>query len=468
MTNYAGPLYELSFAASDEVLPEVDEWLRDVLRNACQLDDMDTARMIESQKNDAGHTVRTCQFQARDDNALDVLIDGFFSDVDAEAAEKFGEQVTLESRALRADQATDLPPNESPVCLNCGTRLKGQYCGRCGQRSRSRLISIWQLLQEAFGDLLELDSRLWRTLVPLLRRPGQLTKDYLEGRRARYMPPFRTYLVLSVMFFVVAFFDPREDLSIFFEPEPEPTPEEIAQSEAAAKVVAANLEDHRQAALEKIDELHNSGDISDEIIAEIVDDDDEFNIRIGENADVSGFFDDCDSANVQDEDDLPEWLRKRFSHERIKIICERNKARGVKNFSEAILENIPIALIVLLPVMAMILKLLYPLSRRYFVEHLLFFVHFHAFFFLILMLQVLFARAAGLLGPKDGAVDSISTLILVMTSFYIPVYLYKAMRRVYGQGHLITILKYLMLSTAYLTGAILTMLIVLFAAVISA
>ena len=56
----------------------------------------------------------------------------------------------------------------------------------------------------------------------------------------------------------------------------------------------------------------------------------------------------------------------------------------------------------------------------------------------------------------------------MMTSFYIPVYLYKAMRRVYGQGHLITILKYLMLSTAYLTGAILTMLIVLFAAVISA
>lgn len=426
MTNFAGPLYELSIVASDEVLPEVDEWLRDVLRNACQLDDMDTARMIESQRNDAGHTVRTCQFQARDDNALDALIDGFFSDVDSEAAEKFGEQVTLESRALRADQVTDLPPNESPVCLNCGTRLKGQYCGHCGQRSRSRLISIWQLLREAFGDLLELDSRLWRTLVPLLRRPGQLTKDYLEGRRARYMPPFRTYLVLSVIFFVVAFFDPREDLSIFFDPDPAPTPEEIAQAQEVAKVVAA------------------------------------------ENADGSGFFDDCDSADVQGEDDLPEWLKKRFSHERIKIICERNKARGVENFSEAILDNIPIALIVLLPVMAMVLKILYPLSRRYFVEHLLFFVHFHAFFFLILMLQVLFARTAGLLGPEDGAIDSISTLILVMTSLYIPVYLYKAMRRVYGQGHLITILKYLMLSTAYLTGAIVTMLIVLITAVISA
>ena len=108
-------------------------------------------------------------------------LDGYFSDIDAEAADKFGERVIIQSRALRADHAHELPPNESPVCLNCGTRLRGQYCGICGQRSRSRLISIWQLLKEAFGDLLELDSRLWKTLLPLLIRPGQLTRDYLEG-----------------------------------------------------------------------------------------------------------------------------------------------------------------------------------------------------------------------------------------------------------------------------------------------
>ena len=58
------------------------------------------------------------------------------------------------------------------------------------------------------------------------------------------------------------------------------------------------------------------------------------------------------------------------------------------------LDNMPVALIVLLPVMALVLKALYPLSRRYFVEHLLFFVHFHSFFFLILTLQILFSRLA--------------------------------------------------------------------------
>ncbi|NIL93612.1 MAG: DUF3667 domain-containing protein, partial [Woeseiaceae bacterium] len=107
----------------------------------------------------------------------------------------------------------------SPDCLNCGAYMRGQYCAVCGQRARGRLISLWELITDAFGDLFELDSRLWQTLIPLLVRPGRLTHDYLQGRRARYMPPFRMYLVLSLLFFVVAFFDPREDLGLLFEPD---------------------------------------------------------------------------------------------------------------------------------------------------------------------------------------------------------------------------------------------------------
>jgi hypothetical protein len=87
------------------------------------------------------------------------------------------------------------------------------------QRARSRLISIWELVRDAFGDLFELDSRLWKTLVPLMISPGKLTHDYLQGRRARYMPPFRMYLVLSLLFFLVAFFDPRETFGLFYDPQ---------------------------------------------------------------------------------------------------------------------------------------------------------------------------------------------------------------------------------------------------------
>ena len=128
-----------------------------------------------------------------------------------------------------SEPAAQLP--DHPDCLNCGAELRGQYCAVCGQRASGRLISLWELIRDAFGDLFELDSRLWRTIIPLLIRPGKLTKDYLEGKRARYMPPFRMYLVLSIIFFVIAFFDPRDDLALFYEPAPAPTPEEVQEQE---------------------------------------------------------------------------------------------------------------------------------------------------------------------------------------------------------------------------------------------
>ena len=112
--------------------------------------------------------------------------------------------------------------------------------------------------------------------------------------------------------------------------------------------------------------------------------------------------------------------------------------------------------------MALVLKVLYPLSRRYFVEHLLFVVHYHAFFFLILILQILFARLASLVRLPD----SVAVLAIVAASLYIPVYLFIAMRRVYGQGRILTVMKYIGLVIAYNLGTALTMLgAVLFALV---
>ncbi len=349
---------------------------------------------------------------------------------------------------------------DHPACLNCGTELRGQYCGHCGQRARNRLISLWELLQDAFGDLFELDSRLWRTLIPLLVRPGRLTRDYLEGRRARYMPPFRMYLVLSVIFFVVAFFDPRDDLSLLFEPEPEPAPGEQAAIQFGGD------------AREAIDELEAEGRLSPEKAERAREalEENESDVRIG-SVDTDGggvnFRVDPDTGDctLNDEgfDEMPIWVQKRFTRERLEGICERISADGAKTFTDLLLDNIPVALIVLLPFMALVLKGLYPLSRRYFVEHLLFFVHFHAFFFLILTLQILFSRLAGLLFVPEP----ISILIIVAASFYIPVYLYKAMRLVYGQGHFLTFTKYIVLSVAYTVGATFTMLGALLFALIS-
>ena len=118
------------------------------------------------------------------------------------------------------------------------------------------------------------------------------------------------------------------------------------------------------------------------------------------------------------------------------------------------LDNIPVALIILLPIMAFVLKALYPLSRRYYVEHLLFFVHFHAFFFLLLTLQILLGRLGGFVFIPEA----IRILAIVVASFYVPIYLFVAMRRVYEQGWFTTFFKYLVLTVAYAGGFALTML----------
>jgi hypothetical protein len=124
-----------------------------------------------------------------------------------------------------------------------------------------------------------------------------------------------------------------------------------------------------------------------------------------------------------------------------------------RRFLSNLYDNLPLALIVLLPIMAFVLKALYPLSRRYYVEHLLFFVHFHAFAFLILTLQILLGRVNSMLPTPEA----IGILVIIAGSFYVPVYLFIAMRRVYGQGRLITAAKYAILTLAYLTGLTVTM-----------
>lgn len=450
MEHRSGPLYELTFSVQRESLADFERWLEAFCSTSGDEPGVIDCHALAASNDNSAHAVRTCRFHITDDRALDNLLGGFFAETEARVTQEFGEAVIVANRTLREDTTQDLPQVGSPDCLNCGNRLRGQYCGICGQRARSRLISLWQLVSEAFGDLLELDSRLWRTLIPLVARPGRLTRDYLEGRRARYMPPFRMYLVLSLIFFVVAFFDPREELGLLFEPEPEPTPEELAEKEAEA----ANA---RQ---EILDELAKEGVIvgtrmpdgdAKPVAEQIADAADErssgFNIQIDEDTGT------C-NINSGDLSDLPTWFQKRFTPARLNRVCERVTADKGKAFLGLLRDNIPVALFVLLPLMALVLKVLYPLSRRYFVEHLLFVVHYHAFFFFILTLELAFARITALLRSPESLVS----LAIVAASFYIPVYLYMAMRHVYGQGRLMTFIKFIALLVAYLAGAMLTML----------
>lgn len=95
----------------------------------------------------------------------------------------------------------DIPPGTP--CANCETPLEGTYCHVCGQLAEDFHKSVWKLTVEAVESLLHLDGRLFKTLPALFRRPGQLTRDYLDGKRAYQVQPFRMFLVILLIAFFV-------------------------------------------------------------------------------------------------------------------------------------------------------------------------------------------------------------------------------------------------------------------------
>lgn len=88
------------------------------------------------------------------------------------------------------------------TCANCDAELHGSYCHRCGQKDLDLDRPFFSLVSEWLGNLFAFDARVWRTLGPLLARPGFLTTEYLAGRRVRYVPPLRLYFFASVAMFL--------------------------------------------------------------------------------------------------------------------------------------------------------------------------------------------------------------------------------------------------------------------------
>ncbi len=91
------------------------------------------------------------------------------------------------------------------TCLNCGAALAGDYCSECGQKAHIHR-SLVHAAEELVHGVWHFDSKLWRTLPMLAAQPGRLTRDYVMGRRARYISPFALFLLtIFLMFFVFGF-----------------------------------------------------------------------------------------------------------------------------------------------------------------------------------------------------------------------------------------------------------------------
>jgi hypothetical protein len=360
-------------------------------------------------------------------------------------------------------------------CLNCGEVLTGQHCSHCGQPAKVRVLSLWGLTKDVVGDLLDVDSRVWRTLWPLAFRPGLLTQEFLRGRRASYTPPFRMYLVLSLVFFVLASFsDPGSEVAVQMDDgganiqlrdggsASEDAPADAAEpagpaatppAPQATSAVPAPTPPLDAETKKLIDQLVKRvpADAQKDLRTEL-----ETTLAAAtpeERAAAARFAaDPCGEDNFKVQAGP---LLKQYEP-RLRDACRKIVA-DQQSFGRALWNNIPKMMFIFLPLIAAALAVLYVRSGRYYVEHLLFVVHFHAFFFLggivVLVLQRLSELSSGGLSLGFTAAEGILGGVLV---FYVPWYLLRAMRRVYAQGWWKTLPKFALLGLAYLVCMVFT------------
>ena len=106
------------------------------------------------------------------------------------------------------------PEREEKDCLNCGTIVHGRYCHLCGQENIVTHQNFGGLVKHFIYDIFHFDGKFFDNLKHLLTKPGFVAKEYVRGKRAKYLDPIRMYLFTSAVFFVLFFSFVNPDLKV--------------------------------------------------------------------------------------------------------------------------------------------------------------------------------------------------------------------------------------------------------------
>jgi len=330
----------------------------------------------------------------------------------------------------------------SPACLNCGTELKGPFCYYCGQPDKNLMRFFPALLRELLEDTFDFDSRFLRTIKPLLFKPGKLTRDYLDGRRFRYVPPLRLYIFSSIAFFFIAAILTSNAISISTDEDEADSPIEISIgaedqeqiTEALKDVDPALADEVNQAIREAQEESSKENENENK---------DEINLN-GEPWDRE--------TNPFIIPLAPDWINDWVNNE---IGESPEKGRQIEKnpnlITEKIFDVFPIVMFVLLPIVALLFKFWYLFAKKFYVEHLIFSLHNHAFLFVVLLVMILCNSYADFLEPVgEGSITTAVFWISIAIWTWIPIYLLVSLKRVYQQGWWMTVAKYSCIGISYL------------------
>ena len=284
----------------------------------------------------------------------------------------------------------------SRPCLNCGDTTPGNYCPLCGQSRAEVRVSLRRLLSDVLEDQLSISSALPRTLVSILFRPGHATNEYLRGRIASYIAPFRLYLVTSLVFFLLLSLENRfGDLGRV--PEADVVTDTVSRRDT---VVADDTV------------------TSDSVVASS-------EVRLGRGVRFTVEGDSLDRITGIEPLD-------RILADRLQRLGEMEAAEVAAVISPGVLDRLPVAIFLLVPLVAFFLKVLYLRTGRYYVDHFIFALHVHAFAFILFTVMM----------PVPEVVARFTGLVLI-------VYTVLAMKRVYAQSWVRTLFKWSLLAGAY-------------------
>jgi hypothetical protein len=225
-------------------------------------------------------------------------------------------------------------------CPNCGLVLRADdnYCARCGQENHTHKIPVRHFIVDLLGGLFNFDTKLLRTLRDLFWPPGLATRNYNENKRARYVPPLRFYLFSSLLFFIAAAWLPSGG-------------ESVGEKDKNGIQYTAGSDSLD----ETLTRLAREGKLTDAVI---------------------------DSAIAAGGEE-PNFLTRRL----IRTAMEQNAGgEAQRSFLEQMQSNFSTALFALLPLFALLMKMACFRQKRYFTEHLVFALHYHTVFFLLLLM----------------------------------------------------------------------------------
>ncbi|HWY41056.1 MAG TPA: DUF3667 domain-containing protein [Chthoniobacterales bacterium] len=352
---------------------------------------------------------------------------------------------------LRRRKGQELP--SFTHCENCGTKLNGDYCSHCGQAAIDYRRSFGHVILDVLNEFLNWDSKFFGTLGLLVTRPWRLTNEFVQGKRVRHVHPLRLYLLASVAFFFAVNYGAK---GLRFEPGKisDKNGAEVAtaisqkRDEIEKELAKENLTaDERRKAQQALDYLTKpspsaaplpspsvavpvpSPSVTVPVPAAATVSPSESNRReygaVGDRPFV--VFDENEKSSTPFE----RWLEARAKEK----MGEHGTKMGL--FITTLFSNLPYMMLCCIPLFALVLKLLYIRRRVFYIDHLIYALHIHSFFYTGVMLIVLITMGLNRIIPGTFAGWVIAVLWI---TFVIQVFL--SIRYVYRQGWFISALKF--------------------------